>query len=118
MDSSDLLRVDIAARGRAVVVSVEGELDLATVPILRERLGEVGDVSDSPSPLVVDLSAVTFISSSGLALLVDLNNRCGERGVRLGVVTTGSVVPRAIQVTALDQILAIHATVDQAIAGH
>jgi anti-anti-sigma factor len=115
--SSDLLTVDINARGSAVVVSVRGELDLATVPVLRERLDSISEVSDSPSPLVIDLSAVTFIGSAGLALLVEQHNKCEERGTPMALVVAGSVVPRAIQVTALDQVFAVHTTVDDAIAG-
>jgi anti-anti-sigma factor len=115
--SSDLLMVDVDTRGSAVVVSVRGELDLATVPVLRERLDSFGEVSESPSPLVIDLSAVTFIGSAGLALLVELHNRCDERGTLMALVVAGSVVPRAIQVTALDQVFAVHATVEDAIAG-
>jgi anti-sigma B factor antagonist len=115
VSSSDLLTVDIDTRGSAVVVSVRGELDLATVPVLRDRLDTVGEVSDSPSPLVVDLSAVTFIGSAGLALLVDLHNKCTDRGTTMALVATGSVVPRAIQVTALDQVFAMHGSVEDAI---
>jgi anti-sigma B factor antagonist len=113
--SSDLLTVDMDARGSAVVVSVRGELDLATVPMLREQLESVHEISPVPSPLVVDLSGLTFIGSAGLALLVDLNNQCVERGVLLALVATGSVVPRAIQVTALDQVFSVHASVDEAL---
>jgi len=113
--SSDLLTVDIDARGSAVVVSVAGELDLATVPVLRERLESVPDVAAVPSPLVVDLSGLSFIGSAGLALLVDLNNQCVERGVLLALVATGTVVPRAIQVTALDQVFSVHASVEEAL---
>jgi anti-anti-sigma factor len=114
--SSDLLTVDIGTRGSAVVVAVRGELDLATVPVLRERLDSLDEVSTSPSPLVVDLSALTFIGSAGLALLVDLHNKCKERDIPLALVVTGSVVPRAIQVTALDQVFSVYGTVDEAIA--
>jgi anti-sigma B factor antagonist len=115
VSSSDLLTVDIDARGSAVVVSVRGELDLATVPVLRERLTSVQEVASVPSPLVVDLSAVTFIGSAGLALLVELNNRCVERGVLLALVATGTVVLRAIEVTALDQVFSVHSSVDEAL---
>lgn len=115
MGSSELLTVDIDARGSAVVVSVRGELDLATVPLLRESLGDVHGVSPVPSPLVVDLSGLTFIGSAGLALLVELNNQCVERGVLLALVATGTVVPRAIQVTALDQVFSVHPSVDEAL---
>lgn len=115
MGSSDLLTVDVDARGSAVVVSVRGELDLATVPVLRERLESVHEISSVPSPLVMDLSGLTFIGSAGLALLVDLNNQCVERGVLLALVATGTVVPRAIQVTALDQVFSVHQSVDEAL---
>ena len=115
MGSSDLLTVDVGARGSAVVVSVSGELDLATVPVLRERLDGVPEVSSAPSPLVVDLSGLTFIGSAGLALLVDLNNQCVERGVLLALVANGTVVPRAIQVTALDQVFSVHPSLDDAL---
>jgi anti-sigma B factor antagonist len=115
--SSDLLTVDIGTQGGAVVVAVSGELDLATVPVLRERLDSLEEVSTAPSPLVVDLSALTFIGSAGLALLVDLHNKCTERDIPLALVATGSVVPRAIQVTALDQVFSMHGTVEEAISG-
>jgi anti-sigma B factor antagonist len=115
VSSAELLTVRIDTRGSAVVVAVRGELDLATVPVLRERLDEVGD--RPAAPLVVDLSEVRFIASAGLALLVDLQHRCDERGVTLAVVATGSVVPRAIQVTALDQVLSVYPTVDEAVDG-
>jgi anti-sigma B factor antagonist len=114
--SSDLLTVDIGTRGSAVVVAVRGELDLATVPVLRERLDSLDEVSTSPAPLAVDLSALTFIGSAGLALLVDLHNKCKERGIPLALVVAGSVVPRAIQVTALDQVFSVYGTLDEALA--
>ncbi|WP_083661208.1 anti-sigma factor antagonist [Actinophytocola xanthii] len=116
MGSSDLLTVDIDSRGSAVVVSVGGELDLATVPVLRERLEGVTEASPPPSPLVVDLSGLTFIGSAGLALLVELNNQCLERGGQLALVATGTVVPRAIQVTALDEVFSMHGSLDEALA--
>lgn len=115
LGSSDLLTVDVDTRGGAVVVSVRGELDLATVPVLRERLDTL--LPGAASPLVVDLSAVTFIGSAGLALLVDAHNRCREHDIPLALVASGSVVPRAIQVTALDQVFAVHATLESALGG-
>ena len=115
MGSSDLLTVDVDARGSAVVVAVRGELDLATVPVLRDRLDSVAELSAAPSPLAVDLSGVTFIGSAGLALLVELHNTCRERGIPMALVATGSVVLRAIHVTALDQVFSVHASLADAL---
>jgi anti-sigma B factor antagonist len=115
--SSDLVSVRVDTRGDAVLVSVSGELDLATVPVLRERLHSLDEIMSGSARLVIDLSSVTFIGSAGLALLVEVRQRCAERDASLAVVATGGVVPRAIQVTALDQILSIYPTVDDALGG-
>jgi anti-sigma B factor antagonist len=59
--------------GATRVLAVEGELDLSTVGVLargvEDRLGE------SPGNLTLDLSAVTFMDSSGLRLLIELSER-------------------------------------------
>ena len=101
------------AFAQRVRTSAPVELDLATVPVLRERLESL--VPGSASPLVIDLSAVTFIGSAGLALLVETHNHCREHGTSMALVACGTVVPRAIQVTALDQVFAVHTTLDAAI---
>lgn len=112
MGSSDLLDVAVATRGAGVVVTVRGELDLATAPILREQLSTV---DKDAARVVVDLSAVTFIGSAGLALLVEAHNECAGRGASLAVVATGTVVPRAIEITSLDEVFEVHPTAEAAL---
>ncbi len=62
------LHIDIAQRNGATILSVLGEVDLATAPILDERMSAV-EAGDSPT-IVVDLDRVSFMDSSGLQVLL------------------------------------------------
>jgi anti-sigma B factor antagonist len=66
MDGS--LHIDIAQRNGATILSVLGEVDLATAPILDEQISavEAGDAAT----IVVDLDRVSFMDSSGLQVLL------------------------------------------------
>ena len=66
MDGS--LHIDIAQRNGATILSVLGEVDLATAPILDEQISavEAGDATT----IVVDLDRVSFMDSSGLQVLL------------------------------------------------
>jgi anti-sigma B factor antagonist len=54
-----------------------GELDIATVPLL-EAAFDAADAGE-PERLTVDLSAITFIDSTGIQLLLRMNERAGNR---------------------------------------
>jgi anti-anti-sigma factor len=65
------INVTIDAEGAATVVRIEGDIDFATSPALRAA---VSDVVSRPGPhtVIVDLEAVTFIDSAGIAVLVSI----------------------------------------------
>jgi anti-anti-sigma factor len=92
------------------VVVVTGEVDLATAPRLHEELDSVGDRPD----LVVDLCAVTFLDSSGVAALYD-QVRIGRR-LEL-VVSADSMVADLLRITGLTEAAVVRRiapdTVDQ-----
>jgi anti-sigma B factor antagonist len=71
-----------------VVIAPEGELDIAHVGEFRDALLQVG----TAAAVVVDLSSVSFIDSSGLGALVDLHNRLRREDRRLAVVAPGGTV--------------------------
>ncbi|MCS7477415.1 STAS domain-containing protein [Umezawaea endophytica] len=99
------------ARG-AVVVAVVGDVDMNTVPELEDRLVAVGRPE---VPLVLDLTGVTFLDSTGLSALV----RCHQRGLGGGgfrLVVASRAVARPLSLTALDGLLDIYPTVDAALA--
>ena len=62
------LQIDIAQRNGATILSVLGEVDLATAPLLDEQISavEAGDATT----IVVDLDRVSFMDSSGLQVLL------------------------------------------------
>lgn len=101
MADSSLLRI----RGRAVtdgvsVVSVSGEIDLATADLFRESLSPY--LSDASTTLLVcDLSRVRFLACSGLSVLVDAQAALRARGARLAVVANNPAVLRPVLVTGL-----------------
>jgi len=61
-----------------VVLTIAGELDIATVPVVRERLTAVTDAGTRR--LVVDLRDVSFMDSTGLAAFIHAKMRLGDEG--------------------------------------
>ncbi|MFD0888143.1 STAS domain-containing protein, partial [Streptosporangium algeriense] len=63
------LRLARRAVGDAVVVAVEGELDLFTAPFLRDEVRDA--IKLDGSRLILDLTALSFMDSSGLSVLIE-----------------------------------------------
>jgi anti-sigma B factor antagonist len=80
------------------IVHVTGELDLATAPQLQHVLD---DRSAEAGAVVVDLSAVEFVDSSGLRLLVVELRRCESEGRRFAVVPGAGEARRVIELSGL-----------------
>ncbi|MFI7678121.1 STAS domain-containing protein [Actinophytocola sp. NPDC049390] len=90
-----------------VVVSVGGEVDLATVDTLRDNL--TPHVSDPATRLLVcDLSQVGFLACSGLSALLDVRSELEARGARFAVVANSPAVLRPVTITGLPEALGVH----------
>jgi len=96
------------------VLTIDGVIDLATSPPLEELLGQL--VDEGPAALVMDLTGVSFLASVGLRILAETHERIGGSG-KFAVVASGPVTARPIQLTKLDEFLALYPTVDAAMAG-
>jgi anti-anti-sigma factor len=94
--------------GEIAVVTVMGEVDLATVPALTSAVGEA--LAHKPAAVIVDLLNVSFLASAGLQALVGAHERVSGEGAVFAVVADGAATSRPIQLTGLDQILALHPT--------
>jgi anti-sigma B factor antagonist len=117
-----LVRLDVPGlavvrgrRGKAIVVCADGEVDMTTSSALGQELDAAAE--SAIDLLVVDLNAVTFFGSSGLAALMACHGRCGGRDIAFRVAATQRAVLRPIQLTGLDQELALYPTVEQALIG-
>jgi len=89
-------------------VQVRGEIDLYTAPRLWETIDAM--IAETPHELVVDLSDVTFIDSTGLSVLVRAHKRL--RPVNGTVIVRGAAdqVYMALEVTKLNSLLTVEAS--------
>jgi anti-sigma B factor antagonist len=86
---------DAGADG-AVVLVLEGELDLAATPVLRARVDEVGEASGG---LVLDFRRATFIDSAVLKELLRARSELAARDARLVLVGVPPPVRRLLDLT-------------------
>jgi anti-sigma B factor antagonist len=113
LSKSDAISTSIAQRDGMVIVSVAGEIDLATAPMLETAVDEA--IESGPAVLILDLSAVTFLASVGLQTLVVTHDRMSPTG-RFAVVADGPATSRPIQLIKLDEMVALYPTVELAVA--
>jgi anti-sigma B factor antagonist len=98
---------------RTSIVSVEGELDLATAPRLKWML--VDAIETGHSRLVVDLSGATFMDSMTLGVLVTVKRSLGD-AQRLAIVCTRENLLQIFEFAGLDGAFAIFPTLEEALA--
>ena len=113
LSKSDAISTSIAHRDGMVIVTVTGEIDLATAPTLETAVDEA--IESGPAVLILDLSAVTFLASVGLQTLVVTHDRMSPTG-RFAVVADGPATSRPIQLIKLDEMVALYPTVELAVA--
>lgn len=98
-----------------VIVTLRGECDLNNADILRERLLALLDDGQAPC-VIVDLTDLIFIDSSGLTALVVADRRARELGGTLVLAGARKIVGRVLSLTALDKHFPVYATVAEALA--
>ena len=94
------ITVAVTSDGGETTVTVGGELDMATTPTLADVLRE--RIAEGPSRLILDLADVTFMGSSGLAVLVAAHDQAAEHNVDVVLTRLPEVVRRPLVTTALD----------------
>jgi anti-sigma B factor antagonist len=94
------------------LLEVHGEVDTLTAPQFTEAVEEL--LNDQAATLVLDLSGVTFLASSGLAVLIQAAHRVETRGARLRLVVATRAVRRPLEVTGTDQLFDMHSDVRSA----
>lgn len=102
-------------REKTPVLAVKGEIDVSTAPELRERLLAVAQAGNNT--VVVDLSDVTFLDSTGLGVLVSGLKRFRASEGDLRLVVTGRSVTKVFEITGLIDVFPIFESVDSAVQG-
>ena len=100
----------VAATGRredgAPVVSVMGEVDLATAPALEQTLLRVAE--DGTGEVIVDLTACSFLDSRGLRTLLLTRERLEQSDRRLALVLSNPSLMRIFRITQCDELFEIY----------
>ena len=101
--------------GDHTVLEVGGEVDVYTAPRLRERLVEL--VEQGARHVIVDLSRVEFLDSTGLGVLVGGLKRLRSHDGDLTLVCTQHRILKVFEITGLTKVFSIHESVDAAVGG-
>jgi len=90
------------------VIVVEGELDLSSSSELQRNVEAA--LRDGRNSIVIDLSDVTHMDSTGLAALIAAHQLTEEKRGRLALVITSEAVRRTVEVRGLDRLFTIAPT--------
>jgi len=109
-DSDDAtLRVTTETGEGWTVVAVDGEIDVASAPTFEEVLQSAMAASDR---VVIDLSGVQFMDSTGLGVLMRAHKRQDDAGAILRLAAPSDRVVRILDITQLDAVFAVYPSVD------
>ena len=98
------------------VIEIGGEIDVYTAPRLRESI--VAAVEEGRIHLIIDVQKVDFLDSTGLGVLVGALKRVRADGGSLDIVCTQERILKIFEITGLDKVFGLHASVDEARAAH
>lgn len=105
------LRIDVRHERDRIVLSLHGELDLASTPLLQ---GEIESAETDDTKLVVlDLDDLEFIDSTGLRIILAAHERCQERGQMLALTRGSQQVQRLMNITHAGEHLRIIESADE-----
>ncbi|MGI5206095.1 STAS domain-containing protein [Spirillospora sp. CA-108201] len=96
------------------LITITGDLDIASAPSLREPLETA--LRDAGPLVVIDLSGVTFCDAAGLALLTGARRLTEPEGVTLVLAAPRPHMVRLLRVSGLARVFAVRPSVDAALA--
>jgi anti-sigma B factor antagonist len=102
------LALDIEPVGDAPGLAVRGDLDIATAQALDDALADT--IRESDGALVVDLSGVEFLDSSGLQVMLRARALLGREDRALAVVCPHGPVRRVFELSGVSEIFALFPT--------
>lgn len=110
----DQLNIEVRPEGdgSTVLFGLRGTLDLATAPTLRAALSEA---QDARKDVVVDLTRIEFIDSTGLGALIGAHRRAAEHGRCVRLIVNDGPILRLFAITGLIRALALYHSVPDAL---
>ena len=102
---------------RVSLVELDGDIDLARAPALREELRRAVDNQDIA--LIVDMTRVSYLDSAGVNALFEVAGDLATRRIELSVVVPeGGLIDRVVKLVDLGAAARVERTVDAAIAAY
>jgi anti-sigma B factor antagonist len=113
--SPDALQLSVAIPRPGVrALLVGGELDMLTAPLLAEEIGS--QLAVGPRAVIIDLTAVSFLGSSGLFVLVQAKEAASRDGVSLSIVADSQAVLRPLEITGMVRLIEIFDSFPEALS--
>jgi stage II sporulation protein AA (anti-sigma F factor antagonist) len=111
MGVRDQLRIDVRREADRAILTLVGELDMASSELLEQALAAEDLVDEAM--LVLDLQQLQFIDSTGLRVILTTLERCRERGQEFAITPGSQQVQRLLSVTGVAEHLPTIATADE-----
>lgn len=108
-------------RAGAIVLDLSGEVDLSTVPVLKQALAEAVDRSRNSGAvaggdIIVNMADVNYMDSSGYGTLLGANKQMRPRGGRIHLTGCNPSILRMLEITRLDALFVLHNSEQAAVA--
>ncbi len=115
MENSMNLKVSPrSCAGGVQALDLEGEVDVYTAPALRQAI--MDQVENGAKHLLIDLTRVEYLDSTGLGILIGGVKRLKEQGGSLRLVGPSARITRIFDITGLNKIFDVYATEQDALA--
>ncbi|NKB45755.1 MAG: anti-sigma factor antagonist [Alphaproteobacteria bacterium] len=109
------MSLEITEKDGATIVALAGDVDLQTSPAVRQGLLECLETHDK---VVVDMSQVNYIDSSGVASLVEAFQVSRKKGSFFALAHVSAAAMRVLNLARLDKVFSIHESTEDALAAN
>jgi anti-sigma B factor antagonist len=111
-----LLRLVVESQNGHVLIRAAGELDLSSAPSLATAAENA--FADGYQILLLDLSGITFMDSTGISSVLTAHRAAQARGAVVAVIAPSDIAMRVLQLIGVEHLLHIYDTIEEALAEH
>ena len=108
--SSEWLTVGITHTDQLAVVTISGELDLASAPALHQGLQKTASLG--VREVICDLSQLAYMDSTGLSVIISAHKRMESEGTALVLLSPRPSVERVLDITGVKEFLTVRSSAD------
>jgi anti-sigma B factor antagonist len=109
------MAVKTETRGELTICYIDGEIDIVRSPEMKKIFDKL--TGKKTSKIVIELSKVTYVDSSGLATLVGILKNMRSYGGKMRLAAMSPKIKSLFEITKLDKLFEIMASEEEAVAG-